>query len=1055
MARRHLPIAAFWLLPVCLQAKTMPMRTYATTEGLETGRVGNLVRDAQGYLWVCSPEGVSRFDGYRFVNYTVGDAPPARGIYCIHDVNGIYWIDNTEGGLYRYVPAHAPSLSAPGPASARAGRSRLPVDVITTAHVTACEACRRDFWVASIPSAKEQPAELFRMDGVTLAPVDLHLPPEVRPGFTVDVIDEGKDGSVWLGTARGLLRRLPDGAVVQYNFQRAGARGVDAPEFHNLVEATDGRLWIGYRDSLYHFTPEPLSAFAGAGSFVSRVVAARAPPVDGLAPPAGEATDWSAAVQAVAAAARTAPAPRGDPPRIGAVYQQRGGALWVTCRDQLLRFDGAAFQLYSELPIRNKRMVWSILADDAGGGLWVGGRNALLRLSLQGATHDAADGLAPTGVDSLHAAADALYAVNGDEPSFTRIIGSHYARTPFDVPAPLDAALLDHTGGWWLAAKGNVHRMTTPAGHGPLRPAHVYSRGSELPGEARSLFEDAHGDVWIGTQAPAALVRWVRAAGRFEVVGAPGVFQPDEFVMAFVQDRDGALWLGLSKGGLLRYSDGRLTAVPWPGAPGPPLSSLFFDRAGGLWLASYGGGLWRLDDPHGAPGRAVRYTTAEGLSSNYANALVDDAYGRLYVGTANGVDRLVLVPDTHAIVGYGLADGWTHEFVSAVLRDAAGVLWFGKPTGLVELHPAPEQAAPSTRIVGLRISGDRDTVRSLDLGQRRTAVPDLAHDQNGVELAFSSIGHGELVRYQYKLQDTDAEWKTTSERTITYARLAPGRYHFQVRALGSDGRPGQADEIHFRILEPIWRRPWFLAAAALASGLLIAAVYRMRAARLIEVERMRTRIATDLHDDVGSSLSLIAILSEVVRRELDPGAAASRTLSDIAATSRELVDSLSDIVWAINPHRDRASDLSYKMRRFASDSLTPRNIQLVFEAREPAAPVALGPDVRRQVFLVFKEAVNNLVRHAECTRARVELAVDHATVRLAVEDDGRGFATGPASSGHGLMSMQRRARELWATLAVTSEVGRGTRIALEVPLRPRWRARRSAAPPPAPPDPAT
>jgi signal transduction histidine kinase len=213
---------------------------------------------------------------------------------------------------------------------------------------------------------------------------------------------------------------------------------------------------------------------------------------------------------------------------------------------------------------------------------------------------------------------------------------------------------------------------------------------------------------------------------------------------------------------------------------------------------------------------------------------------------------------------------------------------------------------------------------------------------------------------------------------------------------------------------------------------------------MIAVERIRTRIATDLHDDVGASLSQIAILSEVVRRQVEPTSAATETLSAIAATSRELVDSMSDIVWAINPNRDLASDLLQKMRRFASDSFTACNIAFAFDVRDVAPQVKLGPDVRRQIFLVFKEGVNNIVRHSQCTRASIVFSVENGSVRLVLEDDGKGFDGGRPADGQGLASMRRRAGELRARLELQSQPGRGTRVSLEMPLDRGWLPRKSA-----------
>ena len=216
------------------------------------------------------------------------------------------------------------------------------------------------------------------------------------------------------------------------------------------------------------------------------------------------------------------------------------------------------------------------------------------------------------------------------------------------------------------------------------------------------------------------------------------------------------------------------------------------------------------------------------------------------------------------------------------------------------------------------------------------------------------------------------------------------------------------------------------------------ALRRSREERLAELERVRRRIATDLHDDIGSSLTQISILSEVIRQRA--GLADSRVtepLSMIAGTSRELVDTMSDIVWAINPQKDHLSDLTQRMRHFAAESFTVLNISFQLRLPDDVEDVSLGANLRREVFLVFKEGVNNMVKHSGCTHADIELSFAGGSLTLCMQDNGLGFDTSRQSDGHGLMSMGDRARAVGGTFVLTSQPGQGTTIRLEVPLDPR------------------
>jgi two-component system, LuxR family, sensor kinase FixL len=213
------------------------------------------------------------------------------------------------------------------------------------------------------------------------------------------------------------------------------------------------------------------------------------------------------------------------------------------------------------------------------------------------------------------------------------------------------------------------------------------------------------------------------------------------------------------------------------------------------------------------------------------------------------------------------------------------------------------------------------------------------------------------------------------------------------------------------------------------------ALRRSREERFSEIEQVRKRIATDLHDDIGSSLTQISILSEVARRGLARDESSHREpLSMIASASRELIDSMSDIVWAINPQKDQLSDLTQRMRLFASDILTARNIKFRFSAPGADQDVRIGANMRREVFLIFKESVNNLVRHSGCTEAEIEFHIEDEWLALRVSDNGAGFDLSRQSDGHGLMSMRERARDSGGDFEVLSGKGDGTTVKLKLPF---------------------
>jgi signal transduction histidine kinase len=379
--------------------------------------------------------------------------------------------------------------------------------------------------------------------------------------------------------------------------------------------------------------------------------------------------------------------------------------------------------------------------------------------------------------------------------------------------------------------------------------------------------------------------------------------------------------------------------------------------------------------------------------------------------------------------------------VSSAFRDRKGVLWFGTMSGLSRLDPsrdpvsAGDSAMPSTSISVLRVRGITQPVS--ELGETESGPFTLSPDQNQLEIGFFSLtmNAGESLKYQYRIEDVDPDWSAPSElRSVNYGRLPSGSHRFQVRSVRSDGAVSLPAIASFTVLPPIYARWWFITLViAIGVGAALA-LYRARVAQLMRVERVRARIATDLHDDIGASLSQIAILAEVARAQRPGDHTADGPLSRIADTSRGLVDSMSDIVWAINPAVDSLSDLIHRVRRFAEDALGASDIDLTFQEPDLKQDPRLGPEIRRQIFLILKESITNIAKHAECSSVTIEIENDRGRLRLRVTDNGKGFDLAGATDGNGLVNMRQRVAALGGTLNTQSKPGYGTTIELDVQL---------------------
>ena len=666
-------------------------------------------------------------------------------------------------------------------------------------------------------------------------------------------------------------------------------------------------------------------------------------------------------------------------------------------------------------------------------------------------------------------------------PVVVRFDGQHFVNEAPNLPPGTQLTwgwnqliLQDREGDWWIPTAKGIYRFTGNKSFSELahsKPSAYVIGGEESEYGIFRLFEDARGDIWFGTLSNSihSLHLWQRSSGKIFVY-TPQDNIPPSGPTAFANDSEGNLWIGFYNGGIARYKAGRFTLfTEQDGIPAGFVRHLFFDGRKRLWIATSYGGVGRVDHPLDEKPDFKVFSTKDGISSNQVTTVTEDRWGRIYLGTGRGIDRLD--PETGKLKHFTTADGLADNFINVSLADSQGALWFGTLRGVSRFVPEPDRPsiAPSILISSLKVAGVRQTIS--ELGQAEVAIPDLSYTQNQLQIDFLSLSYaaGDVVRYQFKFDNSNSDWSAPSEqRTIALPNLSPGRYRFLVRAVNSDGVVSlQPASLSLRILPPIWKRWWFLALSILLTGALLYLSYRYRMARLREVNvaladakraeenlgkareerltelaRVRTRIATDLHDDIGASLTQIAILSEVAQQNLRSNGALTEPLKSLTNVSNELVETMSDIVWAINPQKDRLRDLIQRMRRFASDLFSAKGILFEFNVPSYAPEIPLGANARREVFLIFKESLTNIVRHANATRVKIEFDFSQLNLTLSIADDGRGFdldAIRPAllareKGGHGIISMKKRAAEMNGRFEIRSQVGQETVIEFQLPL---------------------
>jgi signal transduction histidine kinase len=437
------------------------------------------------------------------------------------------------------------------------------------------------------------------------------------------------------------------------------------------------------------------------------------------------------------------------------------------------------------------------------------------------------------------------------------------------------------------------------------------------------------------------------------------------------------------------------------------------------------------------PFEIINYSTATGLGSDAVWTITEDDAGRIYLGTERGLDQLDVT--TGQVRHFTTAEGLAGSQINRCMCDSHGNMWVATSGGLSRLDPRTKHDSSGPPPVYLRrVQVAGEDLALPETGTTQISAIELPYSRNNILIEYAGLSFrgGPGPDYQYKLEGVDTDWSAPSPlRSINYARLSPGSYRFLVRTIDRDGIAStEPASLEFRILPPIWRRWWAISIAAFLLAGALYGIYRYRLNRLLEVERVRTRIATDLHDDIGANLSLIAMSSEVARRRAGQDPQLREYLSSIAATSRDLVDSMSDIVWAVNPKKDRVGDLAHRMRGFASDILGTHEMLFRFRCDAEENGHRLPTDVRRELFLIFKEGINNAVRHSQATEVDVDFAINGKSLLLRIKDNGSGFDVSQPSDGNGLESMRGRAGRLGGDLELATQPGEGTTLKIRIPM---------------------
>jgi ligand-binding sensor domain-containing protein/signal transduction histidine kinase len=983
------------------------LESFRAERGLPQNTVRALLQSRDGYLWVVTPFGLARFDGVEFKTFTSGSTPGLLEdmFTCVaEDRDGVIWA-GTRDGLLRYAQGTFERLeTAHGLPDSR-------VDAI-------CSRRAGGVWVGT----REGLAYASGRRVTTV--MSIH---------GIDGIFEDSRQHVWFLVNTAVFRFIPGTGELETIATKNSAGPSTC-----FWEEANGVLWFGTRDGLHRWRDGELIRFD------------RYP--EGVPAPTPES--------------RRATSIIGGAP---------DGGLWVGVGggEGLHWFkDGEWRPAGYPNPSVLRDITCSLM--DAEGNLWLGTESdGLLRLRrprLQ--TYGQREGLPHERLWSVCGSRDGTLWVGGDE-GFSRIAGDKaIAFRPPEIlkePVVIRSILEDRAGQLWVGdhAQG-IFRFVNGE----------FTRVSTQR-FLKALYEDRSGAIWVGVGDGITIIK----NGEVKDLSANDGL-PELSVRAFHEDRHGTMWIGSSGGGVHLYSNGTFQVVQ--GLSSHKAWSFHEDADGVMWIGT-DRGLNRYER-----GSTFAFTRKHGLFDDLVNHVIEDNAGMFWISCNRGIYRVSRKELNEVAAGrarkvahvaYGEADGMVSsetngEYQPAGCKTPDGRIWFPTQRGLVVINPKTvyRNELPPPVIIEQILANDQ-IVFGQEPEVRRASLDDIAQPAKPPAAIRLAPGSGRVVEIRYtansfvepskvqfkhQLVGYDTDWREAGSRRVAYfTNLRPGRYTFRVTACNNHGYWNERGaEVPF-IVEPRFYERWsFYGLCAIGFVTCAAGVqaHRLRVQRRLlrleqqaALQRERARIAQDMHDDLGANLTKIAILSEVTKHQAEDPARVRSTADTISGMARAVVDHISEIVWVTNPRNDALESLAGYLRSYAANFFDATDLQchLDFPPPEALPDVTVKGELRRDILLVFKEALNNVARHSRATEVTIALDVARAAqeaagVLITVSDNGWGFDEANIQRGNGLRNMRARVAKRGGSVSITSARGLGTRVAIHLNLTEELQAELSS-----------
>jgi ligand-binding sensor domain-containing protein/signal transduction histidine kinase len=884
---------------------------------------------------------------------------------------------------------------------------------------------------------------LVRFDGDSMTPFNVNNTPGLPDNVIVFLYEDSRT-NLWVGTHNGALGRLQDG-VLKNVFSMGGANGKITAAFedaeHALWFATDGADDFCWRDGVLERVADLPWAFRSALSDLALHASYRA--ADGslwtfknrrLQQWRGDhlgkdfSTPWGDAVVTAICA---------DEAGHLVVGTRGSGVFWLD--------NSGGFQHLTKNDGLSEDYVLSLCFDSAG-DLWVGtdgGGLDRVKRKIFSTPAELGGGVALSAAEDAQSGLWASFNLRG----LTYWLTNSVRRFTIGQESKAGPVLVDQQGRVWAGTSGeglfqfvDGHFISVPA-------------SSVIGPQIYALFLARDGRLWVGGRS--GLASFDGKVWR-TVSAADGL--PPFPIRALAEDDQGGLWIGTG-GGLYHLSANRLVPVP---APVSDIACLLVDRDGALWVGTSAHGLACFRN-----GNWFRFTKADGLMDDIGY-LIEDGLGNFWIGSYEGLLR---VPK-HSLTDFATDHSRRISARTLLTRECSagaqpaaiqardGTLWFPTTEGFVSINPLalkPNTNPPPVVIESVAVDGVDLNTNRLSPGWSGSVRLTPANEQLDIHFASLDFSAPKGVqfgaRFRYRLQDQAQKERENwtdiaTEHVAHFPKLQPGAYTFHVQACNEDGYWNETGASLAIVVEPpFWRKPGFLAAAAVSFiAVLAGTIYlistaklkrQLRAAQQKEmVEQERARIARDLHDQLGANLTQITLLGEMAETDKELPGEIEQHAQQICATARDTTRSLDEIVWAVNPSNDTLASLANYACKYAQDYFAMAGVSYRADLPSDLPPTPILPEVRHNVFLAFKEAVNNVVKHARATEAHVKLELVDREFVLSVSDNGRGIGDLSGKNlRNGLKNMRRRLADVHGRCEIVPGPHSGTVVRLTVPVK--------------------